>query len=45
MAATLGREAPFYLLDEPFFGLDSIVREQLIKGLIPCTDIEHQTIL
>ncbi|MFJ6208497.1 ATP-binding cassette domain-containing protein [Lysinibacillus sp. NPDC092081] len=45
MAATLGREVPFYLMDEPFSGLDPIVREQLIKGLIQFTDIEHQTIL
>ncbi|MFJ8518708.1 ABC transporter ATP-binding protein [Lysinibacillus xylanilyticus] len=45
MAATLGREVPFYLMDEPFSGLDPIVREQLIKGLIQFTDFEHQTIL
>ncbi|MGE7674305.1 ATP-binding cassette domain-containing protein [Lysinibacillus sp. NPDC094403] len=45
MAATLGREVPFYVMDEPFSGLDPIVREQLIKGLIQFTDIEHQTIL
>lgn len=45
MAATLGREVPFYIMDEPFAGLDPIVREQLIKGLIQFTDIEHQTIV
>ncbi|MFF2793624.1 ABC transporter ATP-binding protein [Lysinibacillus xylanilyticus] len=45
MAATLGREVPFYLMDEPFSGLDPIVREQLIKGLIQFTDFEHQSIL
>ncbi|MFJ7732579.1 ATP-binding cassette domain-containing protein [Lysinibacillus sp. NPDC097231] len=45
MAATLGREVPYYLMDEPLAGLDPIVREQLIKGLIQFTDIEHQTIL
>ncbi|KOS64268.1 ABC transporter ATP-binding protein [Lysinibacillus agricola] len=45
MAATLGREVPFYLMDEPFSGLDPIVREQLIKGLIQFTDIDNQTIL
>jgi ABC-2 type transport system ATP-binding protein len=45
MAATLGREVPYYLMDEPFSGLDPMVREQLIKGLIQFTDIEHQTIL
>ncbi|MBX8944338.1 MULTISPECIES: ABC transporter ATP-binding protein [Lysinibacillus] len=45
MAATLGREVPYYIMDEPFAGLDPIVREQLIKGLIQFTDIENQTIL
>ncbi len=45
MAATLGREVPYYLMDEPLAGLDPIVREQLIKGLIQFTDVEHQTIL
>ncbi|MEB2282441.1 ABC transporter ATP-binding protein [Lysinibacillus xylanilyticus] len=45
MAVTLGREVPYYVMDEPFSGLDPIVREQLIKGLIQFTDIEHQTIL
>ncbi|MFJ7373397.1 ABC transporter ATP-binding protein [Lysinibacillus capsici] len=45
MAATLGREVPYYVMDEPFAGLDPIVREQLIKGLIQFTDIENQTIL
>lgn len=45
MAATLGREVPYYVMDEPFAGLDPIVREQLIKGLLQFTDIENQTIL
>ncbi|MGE7090516.1 ATP-binding cassette domain-containing protein [Lysinibacillus sp. NPDC048646] len=45
MAATLGREVPYYVMDEPFAGLDPIVREELIKGLIQFTDIEHQTII
>ena len=45
MAATLGRDVPFYLMDEPFSGLDPMVRESIIKGLIRFTDIETQTII
>ncbi|WP_205407180.1 ABC transporter ATP-binding protein [Sporosarcina sp. PTS2304] len=45
IAATLGREATYYLLDEPFSGLDPMVREDIAKGLIRFTDIERQTIL
>ena len=45
MAATLGREVPYYIMDEPFSGLDPMVRESLIKGLIQFTDIETQTIV
>ncbi|MEX3624351.1 ABC transporter ATP-binding protein [Viridibacillus arvi] len=44
MAATLGRDASYYLLDEPFSGFDPLVRENLIKGLIQFTDSETQTI-
>lgn len=45
MVATLGREVPYYLMDEPFSGLDPMVRESLIKGIIQFTDIETQTIV
>ncbi|AOV06431.1 spermidine/putrescine ABC transporter ATP-binding protein [Sporosarcina ureilytica] len=45
IAATLGREAKVYLLDEPFSGLDPMVREDIAKGLIQFTDIERQMIL
>ncbi|WP_268746451.1 MULTISPECIES: ABC transporter ATP-binding protein [Viridibacillus] len=44
MAATLGRDASYYLMDEPFSGFDPLVRENLIKGLIQFTDSETQTI-
>lgn len=44
-AATLGREATYYLLDEPFSGLDPMVRDDISKGLIQFTDTERQTIL
>lgn len=45
MAVTLGREVPYYILDEPFAGLDPMVRESLIKGLIKFTDTSTQSIL
>lgn len=45
MAATLGRNTPYYVMDEPFSGLDPIVRESLIKGLIRFTNVEEQSII
>lgn len=45
IAATLGREADYYLLDEPFSGLDPMVREDISTGLIRFTDTERQTVL
>lgn len=45
MAATLGRNTPYYVMDEPFSGLDPIVRESLIKGLIRYTNVETQSII
>lgn len=44
MAATLGRNVSYYLMDEPFSGLDPMVREALLKGLIKYID-GNQTIL
>ncbi|MHA6259080.1 ABC transporter ATP-binding protein [Sporosarcina sp. CAU 1771] len=45
IAATLGREAMYYLLDEPFSGMDPMVRDDIAKGLIRYTDTERQTVL
>lgn len=45
MAATLGRESRYYLMDEPFSGLDPMVRSDLVKGLIRFTDLERQTLI
>lgn len=45
IAATLGREVDYYLLDEPFSGLDPMVRQSIIKGFIQFVDIETQTII
>lgn len=45
IAVTLAREADIYLLDEPFSGLDPMVREDIAKGLIRFTDPENQTVI
>ncbi|WP_419959331.1 ATP-binding cassette domain-containing protein [Psychrobacillus sp. BM2] len=45
MAATLGRNTSYYVMDEPFSGLDPIVRESLISGLIRYTNVEEQSII
>lgn len=45
IAVTLAREAECYLLDEPFSGLDPMVRDDIAKGLIRFTDTERQTII
>ncbi|SIT87217.1 ABC transporter ATP-binding protein [Edaphobacillus lindanitolerans] len=45
IAATLARQADVYLLDEPFSGLDPMVREEIVKGLIRFTDPERQTVI
>jgi ABC-2 type transport system ATP-binding protein len=45
LAATFGRDASYYLLDEPFSGLDPLVREDVLKSLIQFVDLEKATIL
>ncbi|WP_017379604.1 ABC transporter ATP-binding protein [Paenisporosarcina sp. TG-14] len=45
VAITLGRNTPYYLLDEPFSGFDPMVRQDIMKGLIKFTDTETQTIV
>ncbi len=45
IAATLGREVNYYLLDEPLSGLDPMVREDIIRGFLRFVDIETQTII
>ncbi|MFD2443081.1 ABC transporter ATP-binding protein [Bacillus sp. CGMCC 1.16607] len=45
MAITLGRNVPYILLDEPFSGMDPMVRESIIKGLLSFVDIDNQTII
>lgn len=45
LAVTFGREASYYLLDEPFTGLDPLVREDVLKSLIQFIDLEKAPIL
>lgn len=45
IAVTLAREADVYLLDEPFSGLDPMVRDDISKGLIRFTNPEWQTVI
>lgn len=45
MTATLARNTNYYLLDEPFSGLDPVIREKLIDGLVQFIDRSKQTIL
>ncbi|MGE7980199.1 ATP-binding cassette domain-containing protein [Psychrobacillus sp. NPDC093200] len=45
IAATLGREVDYYLLDEPLSGLDPMVRQSIIRGFIQFIDIETQSII
>lgn len=45
IALTLSRNAPYLLLDEPFSGLDPMVRQTIIKGLIRYIDLEKQSLI
>lgn len=42
---TLAREVPYILMDEPLSGLDPMVRQSIVKGLISFIDLEKQTLL
>lgn len=42
---TLAREVPILLMDEPLSGLDPMVRESIVKGLISFIDLEKQVVL
>ena len=41
----LSRRAALVLMDEPLSGLDPIVRESIIKGMISFIDLEAQTVI
>ncbi|MCQ6273571.1 ABC transporter ATP-binding protein [Bacillus sp. V3B] len=45
LVIALARHTSILLLDEPFSGLDPIVRESIVKGLISFVDFEHQTVV
>ncbi|RFU61512.1 ABC transporter ATP-binding protein [Bacillus sp. V59.32b] len=45
LVLALSRIAPVILLDEPFSGLDQMVRESIVRGLLSFIDFETQTVL
>ncbi|MFC0469595.1 ATP-binding cassette domain-containing protein [Halalkalibacter kiskunsagensis] len=45
LVLTLAREVPIILMDEPLSGLDPMVRDSIVKGLISFIDLEKQLIL
>ena len=45
LVIVLARETSILLLDEPFSGLDPIVRESIVKGLLSFVDFDHQTVV
>ena len=45
LVVALARNTSILLLDEPFSGLDPIVRESIVKGLISFVDFDHQTVV
>lgn len=42
---TLAREVPYILMDEPLSGLDPMVRESIVKGMISFVNLESQTVI
>lgn len=42
---SLARNVPVILMDEPFSGLDPMVRNSIVKGLISFIDLEKQLVL
>lgn len=42
---SLARNVPIILMDEPFSGLDPMVRNSIVKGLISFIDLEKQLVL
>jgi ABC-2 type transport system ATP-binding protein len=45
IALTLAREVPYILMDEPLSGLDPMVRQSIVKGMISYVDLESQTLV
>ncbi|WP_339060353.1 ABC transporter ATP-binding protein [Tepidibacillus marianensis] len=42
---SLSRDVPLIMMDEPLSGLDPMVRESIVKGLISFIDLEKQTVV
>ncbi|MEK3890147.1 ABC transporter ATP-binding protein [Bacillus sp. FSL K6-3431] len=45
LVLTLAREVPIILLDEPFSGLDALVRDSIVKSLLTYIDFDKQTVI
>lgn len=45
LVLALARKAPVVLLDEPFSGLDPMVRDSIVRSLISYLDFDKQTVL
>ncbi|MGP7816871.1 ABC transporter ATP-binding protein [Niallia sp. 01092] len=45
LVISLSRKVPVLLLDEPFSGLDPMVRESIVKGILTFIDFEEQTVI
>lgn len=45
LALALARDASILLLDEPFSGLDPMVRDSIVTGLISYIDFDKQTVI
>lgn len=45
LVISLARHTPILLLDEPFSGLDPMVRDSIVKGLLSYIDFEKQTVV
>lgn len=45
LVIALARKTPVLLLDEPFSGLDPIVRESIVRGLLNYIDFENQVVV
>ncbi|MDP4552501.1 ABC transporter ATP-binding protein [Alkalihalobacillus macyae] len=45
IALTLARDVPVILMDEPLSGLDPMVRDSIVKGLLSFIDLDKQTVI
>lgn len=45
MVLALSRRAPLVLLDEPLAGLDPMIRDSIIKGLVAFVDLPEQSVV